>query len=74
MGVPVMQKGRVMASPVYRRTICERCEQVKSDCIWVAVPSRDHQERCLCGDCRRRIRESGRDLVNIDVDFPSVAA
>lgn len=63
-----------MAAPVYRRTRCERCEKLKQDCIWVAVPSRANDERCLCGDCRRRVRETGLELVNIDVDFPSVAA
>lgn len=59
---------------VYRKTTCDRCEKPKDDCIWVAVPSRDNTEWCLCGDCRRRVREAGLTIVNVDVDYPEVAA
>jgi hypothetical protein len=57
---------------VYRKTRCDRCQKPKSDCIWVAAPSR--AEWCLCGDCRRRYREKGVALVNIDGDYPEAAA
>lgn len=60
--------------PVYRCTVCDRCEKPKQDCIWVQVTAWNDSEWCVCGDCRRRAREAGIALTNIDVDFPSVAA
>lgn len=60
--------------PIYRCTNCDNCQQVKTDCIWVKVPSRDNDDWCLCGDCRRNCHAKGVELVNADVDFGWVAA
>jgi hypothetical protein len=61
--------------PVYRCTRCDRCEQVRHDCIWVRpeADGRRDEEWCLCGGCRTRAIAMGLALTNIDVDFPSVA-
>lgn len=63
---------------IYRRAICDRCDKKKDDCIWVrpatAKPDVSDDEWCMCGDCRERCHRKGVAIVNIDVDFPSVAA